>query len=128
MVNRSDWDLDLTYGQGGETLAAEVLTRGKTVEVKRDRKWKKTGNVYVETACWSWREECWYESGITTSKAAYYTFVLGEALLSVPTEMLRACVAKYGTPRECKIPPNPSKGYTVTPQHIFDIVQAAANE
>ena len=39
MAKNSSFDLDFGYGRKGELLVEELLTGGKTVEVKRDRKW-----------------------------------------------------------------------------------------
>jgi hypothetical protein len=46
-MSLSDFDLDLTYGQVGEALVNDLLTGGFTVEVKRDKRWAQTGNVYI---------------------------------------------------------------------------------
>jgi hypothetical protein len=51
MTNKSSFDLDFSFGREGEELVEQLLTKGKRVEVKRDRKWQDTGNVYIETAC-----------------------------------------------------------------------------
>ena len=48
MSKLSDFDLDLSVGHEGESLVNELLTGGKTVEVKTDLKWKDTGNLYIE--------------------------------------------------------------------------------
>jgi len=120
MAKRSDWDLDLAVGHAGEKLVEELLTRGKKVEVKRDLKWMKTGNLYIETACWSSRKESWYASGISTTKADYWAFVLGESSLLVPTDTLKACVLNNGIEAHCDLPPDRSTGYRVTPQDILD--------
>jgi len=120
MTKRSDFDLDLAAGHAGEKLVEELLTGGNTVEVKRDFKWKETGNLYIETACWSSRKECWYDSGLSTTKADYWAFVLGESTLLVPASVLVLCVLKYGEERSCDIPPDRSIGYLITPQNILD--------
>ena len=51
MAKNSSFDLDFGYGRKGEQLVEELLTQGKKVEVKRDRKWWVTNNLYVEAAC-----------------------------------------------------------------------------
>ena len=48
MVKNSSFDLDFGYGRKGELLVEALLTEGKTIEVKRDRKWSITNNIYVE--------------------------------------------------------------------------------
>jgi len=84
-MSLSDWDLDLTHGQVGEALVNDLLTGGFTVEVKRDRRWAETGNLYIETYCWYNLEQAWKESGILVTKADYWAFVLNETVLMIPT-------------------------------------------
>ncbi len=47
MSKLSDFDLDLSVGHEGESLVNQLLTNGKTIEVKTDLKWKNTGNIYA---------------------------------------------------------------------------------
>ena len=84
MSKLSDFDLDLSVGHEGESLVNQLLTNGKTIEVKTDLKWKNTGNLYIETVCWSHNNEEWYPSGISATKAAYWAFVLEGTILIVP--------------------------------------------
>jgi len=93
-VGNSDFDLDFSYGHEGEQLVEQLLTNGKTVEVKRDRKWHSTGNVYVEVECWYRRSESWEPSGVMVSKADYWAFVLEHAVLMIPTGHVLHCVHK----------------------------------
>ncbi len=51
MTTLSSFDLDFSFGKEGEQLVSDLLTEGKRIEVKRDRKWNVTGNVYIETDC-----------------------------------------------------------------------------
>jgi len=51
VATKSSFDLDFGFGRKGEQLVDELLTGGRTVEVKRDRKWFKTNNLYIETEC-----------------------------------------------------------------------------
>lgn len=114
-VNRSDWDLDLRFGQEGEVLVNNLLTAPiETVEVKRDRRWKDTGNLYIETECWSDVLGCWYASGITVSKASHWSFILEDSVVTVPTDRVRLAVATYGLKREMNRPEYSTKGYTIT--------------
>lgn len=122
MSKLSDFDLDLAIGQEGEQLVRELLTGGLTVEVKRDLRWKDTGNIYIETRCWSDRKKVWYPSGLSSTKAAYWAFVLEKTTVLVPTETLKVVVLRSGIETECKIPPNISKGYLITPQNIFETI------
>jgi len=47
MSKLSDFDLDLSVGHEGESLVNQLLTNGKTIEVKTDLKWKNTGKLIV---------------------------------------------------------------------------------
>jgi hypothetical protein len=112
-MSLSDWDLDLTHGQVGEALVNDLLTGGFTVEVKRDRRWTETGNLYIETHCWYNSEETWKESGLLVTKADYWAFVLNETVLMLPTKKVVEACLTYGKQAQCKIEPNPSRGYLV---------------
>lgn len=114
MSNLSDFDLDLTFGQEGESLVKELLTGGQTIEVKRDRKWVSTGNVYVETECFFNRTNSWGPSGINVTKANYWAFVLEEGIFIMPTNAVKYAVEEFGRYTECNIQPNPSKGILLT--------------
>ncbi len=120
MSKLSDFDLDLAKGQEGEGLVEQLLTGGKTVEVKTDLKWKDTGNLYVETVCWSHNNHEWYASGLSSTKAEYWAFVIESGTLLVPTETLKKVVALRGRAITCNIQPNPSKGYLI---RIDDILE-----
>ena len=122
MSKLSDFDIDLSVGHDGENLVKELLTGGKTIEVKTDLKWKDTGNVYIETVCWSRNNENWYLSGLSSTKAAYWAFVLEGATLIVPTEVLKQVVTARGRAITCNIPPNPSKGYLIKVEDIINML------
>lgn len=126
-VNRfSDFDLDLSKGQEGETLVNELLTGGKTVEVKRDLKWHQTGNVYIEVQCKS-RAGDWYASGLSTTKAAYWAFVLQDAVFLVKTDTLIQTVKNKGRRITCDIEPNPSRGYLITIEDLLEETKGNAD-
>jgi len=120
MSKLSDFDLDLAVGHEGEQLVSDLLTGGKTIEVKTDLKWKDTGNLYVETVCWSHNNHEWYASGLSSTKAEYWAFVIENGTLLVPTETLKKVVALRGRAITCNIQPNPSKGYLI---RIDDILE-----
>lgn len=119
----SDFDLDLKAGKQGENLVQEILGGDRTVEVKTDLKWKNTGNVYIETTCWSHNNKSWYPSGLTATKADYWAFVLEGCSVIVPTDILRKAVELYGYGIDCKIEPNPSKGYLIRPEQILKVLR-----
>jgi hypothetical protein len=114
MAKNSSFDLDFGYGRKGEQLVDELLTGGMTVEVKRDRKWFKTNNLYIETECYFLKTKEWASSGLGVTEAAYWAFVLQESTLIVPTDVLRFAVKEFGREITCQIPPNLSKGYLIT--------------
>jgi len=95
MTTLSSFDLDFRYGYAGEQLVEELLTSGKTVEVKRDRRWHETGNLYIEFDCWYNSTQSWQPSGISVTKADYWAFVLEESVLMIPTINLVKAVELY---------------------------------
>jgi len=115
----SNWDLDLRDGLAGESKIADLLFLD-TVEVKTDRRWYETGNVYIETECWYQASQTWEPSGIRVSKASHWAFILESAALIVPLEHLMEIVYSQGRPIECNIPPNPSRGYLIKPILILE--------
>jgi hypothetical protein len=80
--------------QSQEKLVEELLTEGRTVEVKRDRKWYKTNNLYIETSCYFKKTEAWADSGLSVTEASYWAFVLQVSVILVPTPVLRYAVDK----------------------------------
>jgi hypothetical protein len=121
-VKLSNWDLDYRFGREGELYVNYLLTAPiETVEVKRDRRWKDTGNLYIETECWSDVLKCWYASGIMITKASHWSFVLVDSVLTVPTERVRLAIAKYGLKREMNRPEYSTKGYTITVAELLKI-------
>ena len=118
-MKNSSCDLDFSYGRVGESLVDELLTGGKTVEVKRDRRWHQTNNVYIEVECWYNNSDSWEPSGLSVSQASYWAFVLESSVHIVLTEVLRSAVAKYGREITCEIPPNKSKGYLITIENLL---------
>lgn len=123
-MSLSDWDLDLRDGQAGEGMVANLLSL-ETIEVKTDRRWVETGNIYIETECWYNKSQTWEPSGIRVSKASHWAYVLENSVIIVPTEMLREMLweSPYKTPIECNIEPNPSKGFLITPANLLEYVR-----
>jgi hypothetical protein len=118
MTKFSDFDLDFSKGKEGEDLVSETLLSG-TIEVKTDLRWKDTGNLYVETECFYQTSQSWEPSGLSVTKADYWAFVLNGLIVILPTEDLRIVVEAEGTPVDCKIEPNPSRGFLIRPEHIL---------
>ena len=120
-VKRSDFDIDLRYGQEGESYVKELLNL-ETIEVKRDKRWKDTGNLYIEIWCWSQNNQQWYPSGLQATKATHWSFVLEEMVITVPVDQLKRAVKKFGRKIECSIPPNYSHGFLLK---LTDLIQEA---
>jgi hypothetical protein len=112
-TSKSDWDLDLRYGQDGEESVRRLLTID-TVEVKRDRRWKETGNLYIETSCYYVNDGAFKPSGVSVSKATHFAFVLEDLTILVSKSDLINTVKEYGRNISCKIEPNVSFGYLIT--------------
>lgn len=123
-MSRSDWDLDLRFGQEGEVLVNHLLTSPvETVEVKRDRRWIETGNLYIETECWSDALVTWYPSGIMVTKASHWSFVLENLVLTVPTETIRKTIAILGLRREMNRPEYSTKGFLITVDDLLRVTR-----
>ena len=73
-MSRSDFDLDYGYGLQGENLVDALLRGANTVEVKRDRRWWDTGNIFIETECYFQTSQSWEQSGLSVTKAEYWAF------------------------------------------------------
>ena len=112
-TSKSDWDLDLRYGQDGEESVRRLLTID-TVEVKRDRRWKETGNLYIETSCYYVNDGAFKPSGVSISKATHFAFVIEDLTILVSKSDLINTVKEYGRNISCKIEPNVSFGYLIT--------------
>jgi len=118
-IKNSSFDLDFTYGKEGENLVEQLLTGGKTVEVKRDRKWWSTNNVYIEVECWYLSSQSWEPSGLSVTKADYWAFVLEKGVVMIPTDHLHYAVKNFGRQITCEIPPNRSKGFLITVEDLL---------
>lgn len=125
-MKNSDWDLDLRAGEEGESKIADLLSLD-TVEVKTDRRWQETGNLYIETDCY-YKMGQWKPSGISVSKATHWAFILEGMALIVPIWKLKEAVYSIGKPTHCNIQPNPSKGYLITPSQIVDYIKASSDK
>ena len=119
----SNWDLDLRDGLAGESMVADLLSLD-TLEVKTDRRWHETGNVYIETECWYQSSQSWEPSGIRASKATHWAFVLQTGVLIVPLQDLMDIVYSQGKSIECNIPPNPSRGYLIKPTLVLESLRS----
>ena len=128
-MKNSDWDLDLRFGQAGEVLVNSLLTAPiETVEVKTDRRWKETGNLYIEVYCWSPNTQSWYPSGLSATKASHWSFVLETAVLTFAVPVLKDACKRYGRQINCEIPPNQSRGYLITVENLLEAEKASHSQ
>lgn len=114
------WDIDLRFGLEGENEIRELL-KLKGLEVKKDRIWHKTGNLFIEVMCWSQTLQDWEKSGLSVTKASHWVFNLDGVAIFVEVDLLKQTVTKYGIRKECKIEGNPSRGYLITMNDIQKI-------
>ena len=117
----SDFDLDFAYGHEGEQLVRELLTGGLTVEVKRDRRWVETGNIYIETAFYSRSTYNWIESGVMKTKADRWAFILENLVIIATIDDVKKAIDKYGRPISNEREPNPSKGFLIKVEDLMAV-------
>jgi hypothetical protein len=118
-MKQSNWDLDLRDGEAGESKLADLL-RIDTIEVKTDRRWIETGNLFIEESCFYQGSGQWEPSGLSVSKATHWAFVIEGSVIIVTKEHLMNTVMDYGRPIENKQPPNQSKGHLITPEQLIN--------
>jgi hypothetical protein len=121
-MTNSSWDIDFRDGLVGEATVARLLTI-ETVEVKTDRQWKETGNVYIETECYYRSSQEWEPSGIMVSEATHWALVLQDVVLLVARDVLLKAISEWGKPITCDIEPNPSRGFLITPNEIMEYMR-----
>lgn len=121
-MKQSDWDIDLRDGEAGENKLVNLL-RIETVEVKTDRRWKETGNLFIEESCFYQNSGQWKPSGLSVSKATHWAFVLEDNVIIVPKEHLINVVMDYGKPAKNNMAPNESRGHLITPEQLINYVR-----
>jgi hypothetical protein len=118
-MSRSDFDLDYGYGLQGENLVDALLRGANTVEVKRDRRWWDTGNIFIETECYFQTSQSWEQSGLSVTRAEYWAFVLESGVILIPTNHVKYAVKIFGRAITCDIEPNRSKGYLIKAEDLL---------
>jgi hypothetical protein len=91
-----------------------------TVEVKTDRRWIETGNLFIEESCFYQGSGQWEPSGLAVSKATHWAFIMDNNVIITPIDHLINVVRDYGKPIENKQPPNQSKGHLITPAQLIN--------
>ncbi len=104
------------------TWKPKAVLNGKTVEVKRDRRWHETGNLYIEVECWYNSTQSWQASGIAVTEADYWAFVLEESVLMIPTINVIRAINQCGREINCEIPPNKSRGFLITVNDLLAVM------
>ena len=110
-MKNSGWDIDFDFGVKGENMVANTL---KYVEVKTDRRWKETGNIYIEVYCYYQKTQSWEPSGLSVTTSQHWAFNLEGTIIVVATDVLKYACSNFGKKISCAIPPNPSRGYLIT--------------
>ncbi len=87
-----DFDFTLEYGQGGEDLTWQVLHMPHKSRIEVKRKTYVDDEFYLEVRHDPGRRGRWAPSGLATTKADWYAFVVADTgvILLVPTELLRS--------------------------------------
>lgn len=100
-----DFEVDLQYGENGERLLQEIFRGGTKVEVKRDRKAKRTKNIAVET------DSHGKKSGINVTTSNWWAHIVEDSpdgskpprfIILIPTARLRV-IAKRVKDRDGKV-------------------------
>lgn len=113
-----DFDLDYEIGRQGELFTVDIVEafQRDAVEVKTDEQASRTGNVFVEYECR--RRDGWHPSGIATTEAVAWVFVLvrDSLMLVIDTNHLKAVARechKRGQTRPCSRGSHPTRGVVV---------------
>ena len=81
----SNFRHDLEVGQLAESALGDLL-ENKTIEVKNDLKATKTGNLFIEF------KSRGKPSGIDTTEADFWCFLVSDVFMLIQTEKLKALV------------------------------------
>lgn len=117
MTYRPSWDLDLSVGKAHEEHVWSALQLPAThVEVKADRRYVETGNVFIEVAQLPRGCAEYKPSGIHVTEATYWAFCAGSAVALIPAEVIRQVISNQdGPPVDGGLNgDNPTKGYPIS--------------
>jgi hypothetical protein len=106
------YNRDLPYGEAGESVVLDLIKlkypkaykikgnhaefdimipeTNKTVEVKRDAKAHKTGNVFIETRCNG------FDSGLNITTADHWAYMIKDKIYLIKPNDIRLCVEHNG--------------------------------
>ena len=119
MTYNPDWDIDLAFGEEGEQLVRTILgLAAEQLEVKRKR--CIDTKFYVEVAHSPGATGNYKPSGINTTRATYWAYVVGDTgiVFIVPTGLLKDA-ARGALRVEEYDGDNPTKGRLVSVDEIF---------
>jgi hypothetical protein len=134
----SHFDLDRERGEQGELFVRNVrkaFAENGRVETKTDAWAIKTGRIYVELECRG-RNGTWYPSGLATTRAELWAFVLGKhpGMYVVETAWLKRAVPaaiardKRNAEAKCKYGENPTRGVYVYPIDFLNTRNVSQDE
>jgi len=97
-----NYSFDLTYqlGLGAERVVDAFFKGDKAnIEVKRDMRWLDTGNLFIETHCYYQQSGKYEESGILVTTATSWVFVMGQAKLAIPPDVILTLIKRPDSKR-----------------------------
>lgn len=124
MTYRPEWDIDLAVGEAHERHVAAALSLPEChVEVKADRRYVETGNVFIEVAQLPMGAACYKPSGIHVTQATYWAFAAGSAVTMIPTDVIRQVIAQQDRPPldGGLTGDNPTKGYPISLRALLNL-------
>jgi hypothetical protein len=115
-IDVKKWRDTKPVGDKGELIAHRLLNHGiETIEVKNDQRARQTGNVFIETQCQNLNTGEWYPSGINSTKAAAWLYILNEkpiVAILMQTTLLREIASRYPERHAAATHP-PAKGVVI---------------
>lgn len=135
----SHFDLDFARGAQGQLFVdniTKMLGDGSgRIEVKTDAWYVKSRRLFVELECQG-RDGVWRLSGLNTTKALIWAYVLGkhELAIFIETEWLRKAVGKASQDKrntesaKCSYGENHSRGCYVYLDHILNTRDMSRDE
>lgn len=110
---RPQFDIDRPYGEAGEDTARHILGLSRArIEVKRKRRYD--SRFYVEVAQDPGRRGQYKPSGVNTSTAEYWAFVIAGTgiVVFLPRAHLLEHAIRIGYPAAERDGNNPTRGFT----------------
>lgn len=121
-----DFDIDYAVGRQGELYVADIadaISAGDgSIEVKTDERALQTKRIYVEYECLRFGK--WEPSGIKTTRATFWAFVIGsDTVIITPTNRLKALARVYSRHeffrKSCQRGSHPTHGIVIPLENIL---------